>query len=171
MAFYILLHIFAIHLPVHPPSIPSFSSCQQTGSIGHQSIIQAFYWLFLFVSHFRVISTVFYGSFLNFRFADILLKLTVCTQFSCALASSSFLYILTSLFRSVSHSQSCALAYTLGIMLGSAGVHLGIICGLPAPDQLQTLLLCATVFVSTPPNLSCFSPPPLILCSLGSGHD
>ncbi len=30
-------------------------------------------------------------------------------------------------------------------------------------------ILCATVFVSTPPHLSCAPPPSL--CSLGSGHD
>ncbi len=74
--------------------------------------------------------------FLHLSFANILLNLAVCTQISCALASSSFLYILASLFRSFSLSQSCAPAFTL--MLESARVLLGIICGLPALDRLQT---------------------------------
>lgn len=107
-----------LHTLVYLCNTPSSSAtiCQLSvlsANREHRSISQAFYWLLLsFTSGF------FCGSLLNFWV--ILLKLAVCNQFACALASASFLYILISLFRSFSHSHSCTLACTLGLMLDIA---------------------------------------------------
>lgn len=104
--------------------------------------------------------------FLIFRLADILLKLAVCTQFSCALASPSLLYILTSLFRFFTYSLSCILAYTFGPMLDSAGVHLGSVVCLPW-ISIEHNISCHCVCIDSSSPL--FSLPHPSFCSLGSG--